>query len=213
MWVGTVCLPAGSQHHPQRPLWGGRRERWLAGGGLAQPFWAGARGLGVGRGVCVCGEVAWHLGVSACPRGTSKGLSEPPVMGCRGGPRSFGGCLGDTLPIGVGWLHSCPCPARPPGLESGVGGSTHHCPGCPQPCTVVPWGALGPPRLFCCIPLLVFRGCVCACVTLLSVPGDGCVGGGPVLLCIVLLLFFLSPAWGVCRPQLAPSQRRGWGGQ
>lgn len=132
-WDQAQCVwellpfPLGPSTTPQVP------EGQPAGGGLAQQFWAAAGGVGMGSVGDGGGGVAW--GLHRQPPGTLQGLSEPPVMQCWGVPWLWGLSWGHS-PHSWGLAVLMPLTCNAPRLGSRVGGSTHPCPGCPQPCTV-----------------------------------------------------------------------------
>lgn len=132
----SCWVPAPSPEVPGEALGdGGWWCSWLA--------WVGTAVLGWGRGGLAwggeCGRwagcVHGILGSLPAPRGLFRGLSEPPVPRrspqLRGQPWGCSPCWEALMPL------SC---ETPPGLESGVRGSTPCCPGCPQTHTVAPWG-------------------------------------------------------------------------
>lgn len=195
--VRGSCCPSRWVPAPPHRSRGGQ----IAGGALAQQFWAVAGGLAWGVWALGVGGVAW--GSHCQPPGTLQGLSEPPAMQCWGLPwlwRLSRRCSPHSRGLAVLMPRTC----NTPRVGEQSGGSSRRCPGCPQPCTAAARG-LGPPSLSCCIPLLVFLR-----------PRGLWLGGVPVpiLLCVVLLSspFFLSVAGGCVTLSCAP-HGAGGGGQ
>lgn len=99
---------------------------------LAGWFWTGVRGL-AWEGECE----SWGGG-GCCMM--SWGCCQAPgdLIGALGAAHALGAALGALSPLeGAGCAHA-PVAGDHPGLEREVGGSTHHCLGCSQACSVAP---------------------------------------------------------------------------
>lgn len=188
----SCCVPAPSAEVPcgagRRPL---LAVGWHSSSGLGRGGWHGEGSVGDGgKG----GVVAWHLGSLPAPRGLHRGPFRPSCDEVPGRwPRPWG------LPWGLAVL--MPLSHRTPSIGEWNQGQHLLLPWLPP---APHWCSLGDCGLPACF--VAFLSCFPGGVTSPSVPGDGGVGGGPVLLCTVLLssLFFLSLARGRMAPSWLP---------